>query len=50
MKIPKQAYTLELRELAVEKVKSGQSIAGTARELGMVEQTLRNWVKVLSHL
>lgn len=48
MKIPKQAYTLEFRELAVEKVKSGQSIAGTARELGMVEQTLRNWVKAAS--
>lgn len=45
MKIPKQAYTLEFRELAVEKVKSGQSIAGTARDLGLVEQPLRNWVK-----
>lgn len=48
MKIPKQAYTLEFRELAVGKVKSGQSIAGTARELGLVEQTLRNWVKAAS--
>jgi transposase len=42
MKIPKQAYTQEFRELAVESVKLGQSIAGTARELGLVEQTLRN--------
>jgi transposase len=48
MKIPRQAYTLEFRELAVEKVNSGQSIAGAARELGMVEQTLRNWVKAAS--
>jgi len=44
MKIPKQAYTHEFKELAVGRVKLGQSIAGTARELGLVEQTLRNWV------
>ena len=48
MKIPKQAYTQEFRELAVERVKLGQSIAGTARELGLVEQALRNWVKAAS--
>lgn len=29
----------------MERVKLGQSIAGTARELGLIEQTLRNWVK-----
>ena len=45
MKIPKQAYTREFKELAVGRVKLGQSIAGTARELGLVEQTLKNWVK-----
>jgi transposase len=45
MKIPRQAYTQEFKELAVGRVKLGQSIAGTARELGLVEQTLRNWVK-----
>ena len=48
MNIPRQAFTLEFRELAVEKVKSGQSIAGTARELGLNQQTLRNWVKAAS--
>jgi transposase len=48
MKIPRQAYTLEFKELAVERVKSGQSIAGTARELGVIEQTLRNWVSASS--
>lgn len=49
MKIPKQAYTDEFRELAVERVKSGQSIAGTARELGLIDQTLRNWVKAAAN-
>lgn len=46
MKIPKQAYTLEFKEQAVKRVKDGQFLAGVARELGLVEQTLRNWVKV----
>jgi transposase len=45
MKIPKQAYTLEFKELAVKRVKDGQSLAGVAKDLGLVEQTLRNWVK-----
>ena len=45
MKIPKQAYTLEFKELAIKRVKDGQALAGVAKELGLVEQTLRNWVK-----
>ena len=45
MKIPKQEYTAEFKELAVKRVKEGQSIGAVARELGLVEQTLRNWVK-----
>lgn len=45
MKIPKQEYTVEFKELAVKRVKAGQSIGAVARELGLVEQTLRNWVK-----
>jgi len=44
-KIPKQEYTPEFRELAVKRVKSGQNIGAVARELGLVDQTLRNWVK-----
>jgi transposase len=44
-KIPKQEYTAEFKELAVKRVKSGLTIGAVARELGMVEQTLRNWVK-----
>ena len=44
-KIPKQEYTAEFKELAVKRVKSGQGIGAVAKELGLVEQTLRNWVK-----
>ena len=44
-KIPKQEFTAEFKELAVKRVRSGQGIAAVARELGLVEQTLRNWVK-----
>ena len=45
MKIPKQEYTAEFQELSVKRVKSGKSISAVARELGLIEQTLRNWVK-----
>ena len=45
MKIPKQAYTTESKELSVNRVKSGQSISAVAKDLGLIEQTLRNWVK-----
>lgn len=45
MKIPKVDYTPEFRELAVKQVKSGQSIGAVAKDLGLVDQTLRNWVK-----
>jgi len=45
MKIPRQAYTREFKELAVRRVKDGQPLAAVARELGLVEQTLRNWMK-----
>lgn len=44
-KIPKQAYTTEFKELAVKRVKDGQSIAVVVKELGLGDQTLRNWVK-----
>jgi transposase len=43
MKIPRQSYTLEFKELAVNRVKDGQSFSSVAKELGMNEQTLRNW-------
>jgi transposase len=44
-KIPQQEYTPEFKDLAVKRVKSGQGIAAVAKDLGLVEQTLRNWVK-----
>jgi len=44
-KIPKQEYTAEFKALAVKRVESGEALSRVARELGLVEQTLRNWVK-----
>ena len=44
-KLARQAYTAEFKELAVNRVKGGESTGVVARELGMVEQTLRNWVR-----
>ena len=45
MKIPKQAYTAEFKELAVKRIKDGQSINMVCKELGLSDQTARNWVK-----
>jgi len=44
-KIPKQEYTAEFKELAVKRAQGGEGIAKVTRELGLVEQTLRNEVK-----
>jgi transposase len=38
-------YTLEFKQEAVRLVEGGQSIAAVARTLGVVDQTLFNWVK-----
>jgi transposase len=38
-------YTLEYKQEAIRLVESGQSLASAARTLGVVEQTLHNWVK-----
>lgn len=45
MKIPKQAYTIEFKELAVKRIKDGQSVSMVCKELGLSDQTVRNWVK-----
>jgi len=37
-------YTLEFKQEAARLVESGQSQASVARSLGVVEQTLGNWV------
>ncbi len=41
-KIPKTEYTAEFKEQAVKRVKDGKSVGTAAKELGLVEQTLRN--------
>ena len=44
-KTTRARYTLEFKREAVRLVEGGQSIAAAARTLGLVEQTLFNWVK-----
>ena len=46
IKARRARYTLEFKQEAVRLVESGQSIASASRTLGVVEQTLFNWVKV----
>lgn len=43
-KIPKQEYTAEFKQQAAKRGREA-GVAVAARELGLVEQTLRNWVK-----
>ena len=38
-------YTLEIELEAVRLVRSGQSIAATAKILGLADQTLHNWIR-----
>lgn len=45
MKLSRQAYTAEFKELAVKRVRDGQSISKVCKELGLGDQTLRNWLK-----
>ena len=44
-KTSRARYMLEFKQEAVRLVHGGQSIAAAARTLGLVEQTLFNWVK-----
>ena len=44
-KATRKQYTLEFKQEAVRLVESGQSTALAARSLGVIEQTLSNWVK-----
>jgi transposase len=44
-KTTRARYTLEFKQEAVRLVESGQSQASVAKTLGLVEQTLFNWVK-----
>lgn len=43
-KIPKQEYTAEFKEQAVKHAQA-VGIVVAAKDLGLVKQTLRNWVK-----
>jgi transposase len=38
-------YTLEFKQEAVRLVESGRTLAAAARSLGLVDQTLHNWVQ-----
>ena len=44
-RLPRKVYTYEFKMEAVRLVESGQSIAEAARSLGVVEQTLSNWIR-----
>jgi transposase len=44
-RLPRQDYTAEFKEQAVKRADEVGSVARAAEELGLVEQTLRNWVK-----
>lgn len=38
-------HTTEFKELSVRRVKADQTIGAVAKDLGLIDQTLRNWVK-----
>ena len=44
-KLIRRRYTLEYKQEAVRLVASGQKLSAAAKALGIVEQTLANWVK-----
>ena len=44
-KLTRRRYTLEYKQEVVRLVSSGQKVAAAAKALGIVEQTLANWVK-----
>ena len=44
-KTVRSRYTLEFKQEAVRLVQTGLSMAAVSRSLGIVEQTLFNWVK-----
>src|SRR5438552_2641190 len=44
-KIPKVAYTLEFKNEVLRRVRNGEPIRRLGRELGIPEQSIRNWAK-----
>ena len=47
-KTSRARYTLEFKQESVRLVENGQSTAAVTRTLGVVDQTLFNWVKTQS--
>jgi len=45
MKVTRARYTFAFKQETARLVESGQGIAAATRTLGLVEQTLFNWVK-----
>ena len=44
-RIPRVAYTLEFKLEALRRVRAGEAVAKVARDLGVPEQSIRNWFK-----
>ena len=44
-KIPRVTYTLEFKLEALRRVRGGEPVRRVAREIGVPEQSIRNWVK-----
>lgn len=42
--MPKRGYTAEFKELVVKRIKDRQGVSAVCRELGLSDQTLRNWI------
>lgn len=44
-RVPRVAYTLEFKLEALRRVRSGEPMRKVAREIGVPEQSVRNWSK-----
>ena len=44
-RVPKVAYTLEFKLEVLRRVRGGEPVRQIAREIGVPEQSIRNWVK-----
>jgi transposase len=43
-RVPKARYTEEFKVEALKRVRSGEPVLRVSRDLGLAEQTLRNWM------
>ena len=44
-KVPKVAYTLEFKLEALRRVRGGEPVRRIGKEIGVPEQSIRNWIK-----